>query len=97
MREAIVHDKIVYDKKKYDLEKELHKIIFKSNSIKEANIHQGEEDDRTLKVYEKLISKLESENQERDQHIHSIESRVMEKEGVHNSSALRKSQMMGIA
>ena len=65
MQTVIDHDKIVYDKRNFDMSKHLRNLNVKSISIKEENIHQAEEDDRVLKVYEKLISRIDSENKER--------------------------------
>ena len=65
MQTVINHDKIVYDKKNFDMNKHLRNLNVKSISIKEENIHQAEENDRVIKVYEKLISRIDSENKER--------------------------------
>lgn len=51
MAEAIKHDKIIYDKRKFDMDKYLKNLQFKSKTVKEGSIHLSEEEDRVLKVY----------------------------------------------
>lgn len=60
MHSAINHDKVVYDKRKFDMEKYIRDIKIKIKSIREEKMHMAEGDDRTVKVYEKFISKLNS-------------------------------------
>lgn len=51
-------DKVFYDQKKFDLEKELTYLRKQLNIFKKEGHGIGEEEDRTVKVYEKLSKEL---------------------------------------
>lgn len=61
MVNRIKTDKITYDQRKFNLEKELVFLKKQKNIIIQESSGQSEEDDRTKKVYAKLIRQLEAE------------------------------------
>lgn len=58
MVSRIKFDKIVYDQRKYNLEKQLVFIGKQQNIILKENSGTKEEDDRSKKVYQKLLQHL---------------------------------------
>ena len=87
------YDKVVYDLRKYNMEKSLVQIgKFKGSIIKEHQ-QQKESDDRTEKMKFKLISHLEAEKKERDSHIQSISGMIAEKEDVNELNEVRQQEM----
>lgn len=52
-------DKVVYDQRKYDLEKELKYLKQQLNIFHREGIAVGEETDRAQKVYGKFMKQLE--------------------------------------
>lgn len=60
MVERLKHDKVVYDLRKYRLEKELAYIQRQKQIILKENAGKMEEEDKTRKIHQKLIEHLES-------------------------------------
>lgn len=63
--DRIKHDKIVYDQRKFNLEKELSHLKKQLKIFVKEGTGVNEETDRTAKVYEKLIKQLQIEEAER--------------------------------
>jgi hypothetical protein len=61
MSARIKSDKIVYDQRKYNLEKEFAAITRTKNVIQNENTSNHEEQDRTKKVYMKLSEHFDAE------------------------------------
>jgi hypothetical protein len=61
MSGRIKSDKIVYDQRKYNLEKEFAAITRTKNVIQNENTSNHEEQDRTKKVYMKLSEHFDAE------------------------------------
>ena len=86
-------DKIVYDLRKYNMEKDLTQYSkFKEVIIKEHHKHK-EENDKVEKVKHKFLSHLEEEKRERDAHISSVTGMVCEKEDIVSAAEVRKLEM----
>jgi hypothetical protein len=60
LSEKIKHDKIVYDQRKYDSEKELEHLRKQLKIFVKEGTGIHEETDRTTKVYDKLMKQLQS-------------------------------------
>lgn len=72
MRDRLKHDKVVYDQRKFNMEKEL-KFLKKQKEvfvIDKTGMHES--DDRTNKLYKKMLAQLKEEQNERDRHIESL-------------------------
>jgi hypothetical protein len=69
-------DKIVYDQRRFDLDKELSYLVKQLNIFKREGHEIGESEDRTAKVYEKLSKELESEREEREAHVKNLEDMI---------------------
>lgn len=82
MINRLKNDKVVYDLRKFNMEKNLSQIgKFKGSIVKEHE-KQKEEDDRTEKMKIKLINHLEAQKKERDTHIQSVSGMLAEKEDI---------------
>ena len=89
MRKRLKADKVVYDQRKFDMEKELkflkrqkEVIIIDKNDISES-------DDRTNKIYKKFINQLKAEQNEREQHISNLEAMIDERQRLNQFNMLR--------
>lgn len=60
MAERIRHDKVVYDQRKFDMEKELSHLKKQLKIFVKEGTGINEETDRTAKVYEKLLAQLQA-------------------------------------
>lgn len=58
-------DKIFYDQRKYDLNKELSYLRKQLAIFKKEGHEIGEAEDRTVKIYDKLAKELDAEREER--------------------------------
>lgn len=65
-------DKVFFDQRKFDAEKELSFLNKQLAIFKKEGHSIGESEDRTAKVYEKLGKELEMEKEERDAHIQNL-------------------------
>lgn len=90
-------DKVVYDQRKFDLEKELMFLRKKINIVSREEKVVGEETDRAKKVYEKLVGQLEAEARERREHLDSLALSISAKQEMRDISSLRESQIAEIA
>lgn len=72
-------DKICYDQRKYDLNKELSYLRKQLAIFKKEGHGIGEAEDRTVKVYDKLAKELDAEREEREAHIKNLEAMIDEK------------------
>jgi hypothetical protein len=90
-------DKIVYDLRKFKLEKELVYIQKQKQIILKENAGKQEEEDKTRKVYTKLNEHLQAEQRERETHIASMMGMINEKQTVVENGEIRQSEMKEIA
>jgi hypothetical protein len=90
-------DKIVYDLRKFKLEKELLYIQKQKQIILKENAGKQEEEDKTRKVYTKLHEHLLAEQKERETHIASMMGMINEKQTVVENGEIRQSEMKEIA
>lgn len=65
MRKRLHFDKVVYDQRKFDLEKEFSFQKKQKSVFHKDGLFAGEERERTEKVYEKFMAQLSAENRER--------------------------------
>lgn len=90
-------DKVFYDQRKYDLEKEL-SYLRKQLAIFLREGHEiGESEDRTSKVYEKLAHELEAEREEREAHVRNLEAMIEEKLQLLQVNQAREADLYEIA
>lgn len=89
MEWRIKNDKVVYDQRKYDLEKELEYQRKQLNIFKKEGKDNWESEDRTTKIYDKLAMELERERLEREEHIHNLEAMIEEKLQLQNINCER--------
>lgn len=90
-------DKVFYDQRKYDLEKEL-SYLRKQLAIFLREGHEiGESEDRTSKVYEKLAHELEAEREEREAHVRNLEVMIEEKLQLLQVNQAREADLYEIA
>lgn len=61
MRNRIKYDKIVYDQRKFDMEKQEKYLIQQLSVLKRDGMGVDEENDRATRVYKKMIQELEEE------------------------------------
>jgi hypothetical protein len=60
MMDRLKHDKVVYDQLKYNREKEMEMIAKHKNLILKEDKIKKEEEDRTKKVYLKMVGHIEA-------------------------------------
>ena len=72
MIDRLKKDKVVYDYRKFNLEKDLIQIHKVKGVILKEDEKQKEEDDRAQKLRNKFLSHLEAEEKERNEHIGSL-------------------------
>jgi hypothetical protein len=65
MRARLKSDKVVYDQRKFDMEKELRFIRKQKEVIIIDKTDISESDDRTVKIYKKFLNQLKAEQEER--------------------------------
>lgn len=65
--------------------------------IELSKISLSEEEDRTQKIYQKLLEHLEEENMEREAHISNLNRMIEEKVMVNESTEMRQTEMKEIA
>lgn len=65
MMDRLKHDKIVYDQQKFNREKELTLIARHKEFILKENASLRESEDKSKKVYQKMVEHVELELQER--------------------------------
>ena len=97
MRDRLKHDKVVYDQRKFNMEKEL-KFLKKQKEvfvIDKTGMHES--DDRTNKLYKKMLAQLKEEQNERDRHIESLLTMIEEKARVNGLNLSRSMEMQEIA
>jgi hypothetical protein len=70
--ERIKSDKVVYDQRKFNLEKELEHLRKQLKIFVKEGTGIHEETDRTSKVYDKLMKQLQAEEAEREAHLQSL-------------------------
>ena len=73
-------DKVVYDFRKYNLEKELDYILKERKAIEKEQKEKSEEEDKTKKMFTKYIKYLENEKNERESHRGNVSSMLYNKE-----------------
>ena len=91
MMERLKSDKIVYDLRRYKLEKELTYIQKQKQIILKENAGKMEEEDKTKKIHQKLLEHLQAEQAEREAHINSLSTMIAEKVTLNENSELRRS------
>lgn len=82
MRSRLKADKIVYDQRKFNMEKE-YRFLKKQREVMEIDkndIHEN--DDRTSKIHRKFLHQLKAEQDEREAHLTNLESMIEEKQRV---------------
>ena len=97
MEWRIKSDKVVYDQRKYDLEKELEYQRKQLNIFKKEGKGNWESEDRTIKIYDKLAMELERERLEREEHIQNLEAMIEEKLQLQNINSERENDLVYIA
>lgn len=97
MRDRLKHDKVVYDLRKFNMEKELKFLKTQADIFKRDGTQISEEDDRTTKVYKKFLKELNAEREERQAHLDSLEYMIEEKRKVNEINEYREKQIMEIA
>ena len=65
MRTRLKSDRIVYDQRKFDMEKQLRFIRKQKEVIVIDKTDINESDDRTVKIYKKFLNQLKAEQEER--------------------------------
>lgn len=65
MRTRLKSDRIVYDQRKFDMEKQLRFIRKQKEVIVIDKTDISESDDRTVKIYKKFLNQLKAEQEER--------------------------------
>lgn len=65
MMERLRHDKIVYDLRKYKMDKDLTYIQKQKQIILKENASKMEEEDKTKKIHQRLLEHLQAEQAER--------------------------------
>lgn len=82
MRTRLKEDKVVYDQRKFDMEKEL-KFLKKQKEVIGIDKNDiSESDDRTVKVHKKFLNQLKAEQEEREAHLRNLEAMIEEKQRV---------------
>lgn len=82
MRTRLKEDKVVYDQRKFDMEKEL-KFLKKQKEVIGIDKNDiSESDDRTAKVHKKFLNQLKAEQEEREAHLRNLEAMIEEKQRV---------------
>lgn len=97
MVHRIKHDKVVYDQRKYNLEKDLEYLRKQLNIVKREEHVVGENADRARKVYEKLVKQLDAENRERREHLANIQSSIQTRVELKEVSVARDEEILEIA
>lgn len=82
MRARLKADKVVYDQRKFDMEKELRFLKKQKEVITIDRTDISESDDRTNKVYKKFLNQLKKEQEEREAHLANLEAMIEEKQRV---------------
>jgi glutamate synthase domain-containing protein 3 len=72
-------DRVVYDLRKFNFDKELHHLYRQQEIIEKEYDKQKGEDDRTEKFKTKFVSHLSAENIERSNHMNIVQGMVGEK------------------
>ena len=90
-------DKLFYGEKKVNLEKELHHLSKTKEIIVRENTNNHEEEDKTKKVYNKLVEHFEQEQREREESIASLERMIEEKNSLLDYTTMRSVEMKEIA
>ena len=90
-------DKLFYGEKKVNLEKELQHLSKTKEIIVRENTNNHEEEDKTKKVYNKLVEHFEQEQREREESIASLERMIEEKNSLLDYTTVRSVEMKEIA
>lgn len=90
-------DKVVYDLRKYNAQKELDHARKQLNIIRSEAMMVGESGERSKLVYDKLVRELEGEQRERQQHLESIREQIRTIEESREVSNARESEIRDIA
>ncbi len=77
MVDRLKFDKIVFDQRKYVMESTLSFLKKQRQLILKENASKKEEEDRTKKVYQKMMEHLESEENEREAHLQSLKTMIL--------------------
>jgi arginyl-tRNA--protein-N-Asp/Glu arginylyltransferase len=97
MRKRLKLDKVVFDQRKYNLEKELRHLKKQREAIVVDRNEQELTDDRTNKVYKKYVDQLEKEQEEREEHLRNVECMIEEKQRVSRVNDFRSRELKDIA
>ena len=97
MRARLKTDKVVYDQRKFDMEKELKFLKKQKEVIVIDKTDMSEADDRTNKIYKKFLNQLKAEQNEREEHISDLETMIDERQRLNEFNMLRSTEMMDIA
>ena len=97
MQGRLKHDKVVYDQRKFNFEKELKFLKTQKDVFNKDGVTIHEADDRTNKVYRQYLKQLNAERQERQDHINSLEGMIEEKRRVNQINEFREREIMEIA
>ena len=97
MRARLKSDKVVYDQRKFDQEKELRFLRKQKEVIVIDKTDISESDDRTNKVYKKFLSQLKSEHEEREAHLANLEAMIEERQRVNQRNEFRNREIVEIA
>jgi chromosome segregation ATPase len=93
----IKHDKVVYDQRKFNFEKELEFLKKKLNIVKREEHSVGENADRAKKVFEKLASQLKTESRERIEHLANLQSSIQTRVELKEMTSTREIEIHEIA
>jgi hypothetical protein len=72
MKDRLKKDKVVYDQRKFNLEKELRFLKTQLAAFNRDGTEILEADDRTNKVYKKYVKQINAEIFERESHLNSL-------------------------
>jgi hypothetical protein len=97
MISRIKKDKVTYDLRKNNMEKELMKTFKFRHLIEEQQKKSREEDDKTEKMKSKLLSHVNNDKKERDSHLYLVQNIVNEKEDMVASEQVRGLEMQEVA
>lgn len=97
MADRFKADRVFSDQKKFTLEKELAFMKKQRKIILEEFKANSEEDDRTKKVFIKLLLQLQAEDQERLAHLQSVNAMLSEKQKIVEGAEVREKETELIA
>lgn len=90
MRDRLKKDKVVYDQRKFNLQKQFRFLKTQQEAFSRDGTEILEADDRSNKVYKKYIQQINAERFERESHLNSLEYMIEEKRRINQLNEVRE-------